>query len=740
MVRVERGLLTALSVLLLGGAVPVPQEGGPEDESHASRDDGAGAPASIDAFVRRAPSPPLMDGRLEDDVWSEAAGLEAFTQIDPEHGSPAQARTEVRLLWDDDGLYVAARMSDPPGERGARVEGMRRDFTYANTDLFGVVLDGFGDGRFAMVFLTNPDGVQRDLLVFDGRDTDDAWNGVWTVRTMPTEDGWSAEFAIPWSTLRYHAGGTWRANFVREARAIQETSGWAPWRRGIDAWDMTYAGTLEGLLPPAPGLNVQVVPYAASQSSAVGRGLTDDPDVEGDVGLDLKWAAAPGTVVDLSLNMDFAQAEVDRQVINLDRFSVFFPERRTFFLESANLFDTGLDIISPFYSRRIGLDDAGAPVPVTGGARLTHRSPRSSAGAMLVHQGASGGAEGTVFGVGRYSLNVGETGRIGGLVATRYDQGLSPDASASNTAAAVDFFVRPTRTLSMRGMVSQTFTEGAGGDGRAAHLWIGNSATWGYVGWLQEYIDEDWEPRSGFTFTRDVITTSPAFNLDLRPEWLPSGVRSIRPGATAYLFHRASSGEFFSGSVRVSPMQLGFQNGGRLWVAAIPEWQRLTLPFRPVPGLEIPEGRYEFTRWEAAYEHDPSANLGGSFVWSVGRYYDGHLTRTTLTTKLAVSSHAVVLASWERSALDQVGGADRTTHLVGPEVRLAASPRLELSGFWQYNTAVDASSLNLRLAWEFRPLSFLHVVYDDRSALDGALTPFPTQRRLIVKATWLWQP
>ena len=357
----------------------------------------------------------------------------------------------------------------------------------------------------------------------------------------------------------------------------------------------------------------------------------------GEVGVDVKWAAAPGTVVDLSWNMDFAQAEVDRQVVNLGRFSVFFPERRTFFLESADLFDTGLDVISPFYSRRIGLDDAGAPVAVTGGARVTHRSPRSSAGAMIVHQGNSKRADGTVFGVGRYTLNVGETGRIGALVVTRHDQGLPSTASASNTAAAVDFFTRPTRTLSMRGMVSRTMTEGPGGDGWAAHVWVGNTAPWGYVGWLQEYIGQGWEPRSGFTFTRDVITTSPAFSLDLRPSWLPSGVRALRPGATAYLFHRASSGEFFSGSVRVSPIEVGFHNGGRAWFALLPEWQDLSAPFRPVPGVEIPSGRYDFTRWEAAFEHDPSANFGGGVVVSGGPYYDGNLTRTVLTTKLALS-------------------------------------------------------------------------------------------------------
>ena len=187
-------------------------------------------------------------------------------------------------------------------------------------------------------------------------------------------------------------------------------------------------------------------------------------------------------------------------------------------------------------------------------------------------------------------------------------------------------------------------------------------------------------------------------------------------------------------------MQIGFQHGGRWWLSAIPTWQDLAGSFSPVPSVQIPAGSYDFTRWETSYEHDPSANFSGSVLANWGRFYDGHLFTTKLRTKVALSSHVVAFAGWERNDFQGVGGSDRTTHLVGPELRLAASPRVELSGIWQYNTAVEASNVNLRLSWEFRPLSFLYVVYNDNASLDGSLRPFPTQRQLIVKATWLWQP
>ena len=698
---------------------------------------GQGAPI---AHASRAAGALDVDGRLEDDAWNAARGIGAFVQVDPTAGAPSRAPTEVRLLWDDAGLYVGAEMTEPDARAATRVEGMRRDFTYETSDVFGVLLDGFGDGRFAMAFMTTPDGVQRDLLVFDGRDADEAWNGIWRVRTDRVEGGWTAEIFIPWKTLRYAGSEGWRVNFIREARAVQETSGWSPWHRGVEPWDMAFAGRLAGIAPPPPGVNAQIQPYFAGRTASTGTTLFGDRASTGDVGIDLKWAATPNTVLDLTYNMDFAQAEVDRQVVNLDRFPVFFPERRTFFLESAGLFHTGLDLISPFYSRRIGLDGAGRPVPVTAGARVTHRSTEASAGALLVRQEGVGAVDGSVFGVGRYVRNVGAMGRLGGLVATRHDQGLPAGASALNTVAAVDWFLRPTTNLFARGMVSRSFTEGSGGDGWAAHALVGNYAPWGYIGWLQEYVGPQWEPRSGFRFTNDVILTGPAVILDLRPGWLPKWARSYTPGVTAYFFNEASSGDFFSGYANVRPLTFLLENGGEVAVSLRPEWQRFEEPFRPVPGLVVPAGRYSFTRWTAAASYDPSANVTGSASFTIGPFYDGSLARSQLSAKAILSPHVVGLASWERNRFRGVAGSDGTTHLFTPELRLALNPRFEVSGIWQYNTAVEASSLNARLSWEFQPLSFLYVVYNENASHDGALAPFPARRQLIVKGTWLWQP
>ena len=698
------------------------------------------------AYASRATGEVVVDGRLGEESWDAARAIGGFVQVDPAAGAPSAAPTNVRLLWDEAGLYVGATLTDPPVRAATRVEGLRRDFTYETSDVFGVLLDGFGDGRFAMAFLTNPDGVQRDMLVFDGREADEAWNGIWEVRTAESEDGWSVEMFIPWKTLRYQSNGRWRVNFIREAQAIQETSGWSPWHRGVAPWDMAFAGRLEGIAPPPPGVNLQVQPYAAGRTGTAGIVPDGNRTSAGDAGLDLKWALTPNTVLDLTYNMDFAQAEVDRQVVNLDRFPVFFPERRTFFLESAGLFHTGLDLIAPFTSRRIGLDDEGRPVPVTGGARLTHRTTTSSAGALLVRQEGVGSLDGSIFGVGRYVRNFGARGRLGGLVTARHDQydrrdsGLPASASARNTVAAADWFFRPTRNLSTRGMISRSFTEGSGGDGWAGHAWVGNNAPWGYIGWLQEYVGPGWEPRSGFVFENDVVLTGPAFRLDLRPDWLPRWARAYTPGVSVFLFNRASTGDLFSGWVSIRPLTLRLENGGEVGLSLRPEWQEFDGGFRPVPGIRVAAGDYRFTRWTLAAAHDPSANLTGAVTYTTGPFYDGSLDKSVVSAKAALSPHVVGFVSWEMNRFHDVGGSDGVTHLLTPELRLALNPRLELSGIWQYNTAADASSLNARLVWEFRPLSFLYVVYNDNASLGEALMPAPDRRQLIIKGTWLWQP
>ncbi|MEM1117926.1 MAG: DUF5916 domain-containing protein, partial [Bacteroidota bacterium] len=673
-------------------------------------------------------------------------------------GAPAALATEVRIAFDGRALYVGAVMRDPLGAEGLRVRDLRRDFDYFDNDHFAFTLDPFGDRRNAVAFEVSPFGALRDLQVRDGVDFNSDWDGVWEARTVRSDSGWTAEIAIPWATLRYPAGAqagqaqTWGLQLSRNGRRTNELSAWSPWPRQFNAYHMAFAGTLAGIEPPPPGRNLRVQPYTLVEAGRVGDASFAD-DVAPQLGGDLKWAVTPGTVLDLTVNTDFAQADADEQIVNLSRFSVFFPERRPFFLESADVFDIGSDNFTPFYSRRIGLDD-GRPIGLDGGARLVSSGGWGRAGALGVRQRSAGGAPASWFGVGRAALNVGAENRLGGMVVARHDEATGPEAgvegvpSRTNTVAVVDGFSRLGRTGAVSGYAAASATSGDGGEGVAAQLWIRNRASWGYAGFLQQVATADYEAATGFVFRRDVLLNSPAVFLDLRPGWLPGTVRSFAPRFVADVFHRPSDGAFLQADVSVTPLRAVFQSGAEAAAFVRPSWQDLdaTEDFRPL-GVPVAAGSYRYLRAGASLSSDPSRRVSGAVEASTGGYFDGRLTTVEATASAAPSPRLAVALRYELNDARRLGveARDVRTHLVGAETRLALSPRLQATAFWQYNSLVDRTFLNARLSWEFAPLSFVYLVVNDTRYVvptaERMATPddFLAEQQGVLKVSYLRQ-
>lgn len=691
--------------------------------------------------ARRTGGPITVDGRLDEPDWAAAGGVQGFRQIEPHQGASATFDTEVSILYDADNLYVGARCRDTEGPTAVRVRNLRRDFDFSTDDVFGVSFDTFRDGHNAMVFETNPWGVRRDQEVLDSDFQDLRWDGAWRVRTERHAEGWTAEMAIPWATLRYPARAKkWSVNFVRVIRRLNETTGWSPWPRAYTPYRMSYAGLLVGIEPPPPSTNLRLQPYAVVRDR---YGAGGDSEVE--VGGDIKWAINPGTVLDVTVNTDFAQADADRQVVNLTRFSVLFPEQRPFFLESASLFSAGLEnSVRPFFSRRIGLDDDGLPIAIHGGVRLTHRNGRRTAGAMLVRQAGRGEFASTTFGVGRFVQNVGRAGRIGALVTTRHDEapGGMGVASATNTVGTLDAYLRPSSHVFVKAMLSGSLTSGLGGDGMAASVDFGRQGNRVTGGWLGEYVGPDYLPAAGFLSRPDLIRNNPGVTLDLRPAWKPDFVRRFVFHSSANVFHRASDRRFQEAQWFVPLLGAYFSNSGWFLSYIVPNWQHLDTAFSPLPGLRIEPGRYQYNRFLVSTSTDTSRHfvLRGDF--ETGRFYDGRSQVLMLSAVATPSPRAALSLAYTLNALHDIGRdrADSTTHLVAPTLRLAFDPNLQLTLFYQRNTAARLSTWNARLSWEFQPLSYVYVVYNERAPL----TPFglfstaagPTDRQLILKVTF----
>ncbi|HAK57342.1 MAG TPA: hydrolase, partial [Acidobacteria bacterium] len=329
---------------------------------------------------------PTIDGRLDEAVWQDAPVVEQFTQQEPLEGEAATERTEVRMLYDSSNLYIGVRAFDSDPE-GIIATEMRRDSQQMlNEDNFQFIIDTFNDSRSGYMFATNPLGAKLEQQIFEegegsgffgpNSNINIDWDGVWNVRSRRTEAGWVAEIAIPMRTLRFIPGESqsWGINFMRLIRRKNESVFWAPIPKAYSLTRVSLAGSLDGLEALSQGVDLRIKPFVV----AGGEGERVDGEIEGsglgEVGLDMTYGVTSGLNLDVTVNTDFAQVEVDEQQVNLTRFSLFFPEKRDFFLENAGLSTVGaltprLKTADLFFSRRVGLSDRGQPVPIIAGGR-----------------------------------------------------------------------------------------------------------------------------------------------------------------------------------------------------------------------------------------------------------------------------------------------------------------------------------------------------------------------------------
>lgn len=693
-----------------------------------------------------------IDGKLDEAEWQLAKPINAFVQVEPLQSEKANHDTEVRVLYNKQFLYFAAFCRDSLGKKGIRVPDMRRDFNFQAHDFFGIAIDAFNDKRNAMAFMTNPYGTQRDLLSFDDRLFDTDWDGLWRVRTHRTEDGWIAEIAIPWQTLRYPKTESemqsWGINFFRNRRKTNELTGWSPYPRAFSVLRMEYAGILKNINPPPPSPNVRVQPYILGVSDRYNGsevGYNRDNSVK--LGGEVKWAVNPNTVLDLTLNTDFAQADADRQVNNVTRFSVFFPERRQFFLENASLFSNGLEPndnlvggsmrIQPFFSRRIGLDASGNPIPVDAGARIVSRSLQRNYGAILMRQRGNEQEGAVNFGVARYSHNIGKQNRIGGIVTMKNRENGSALAGYTNWTGAIDGFFRLSQKLSLNTMIVGTNSTHRATQGVAGFLQLSFNSNQ-FVGWsTSTLVSKDFNPEMGFVSRFDVISNSTGGFAVWRPDWKPKWIRGLEPGFFMETYFQASTGRLQERVLNFNPIWIAFQSGGSLGIFVTPTYQRLDETFSPL-GIDIGAGDYNYLRYEVLAISDPSKKVSYFANYSTGGYYDGRLDFFSARVRTSPVPHFSLGINYESNRFSEVGieKANESVRLVGVESRLALNPRLQLISFYQYNTSQNREIWNVRLAWEFKPLSFVYLVFNQRGY---QTTERQQSQHLIGKITYLKQ-
>lgn len=689
-----------------------------------------------------------VDGKLTERDWQKAEPIKDFFRTEPRQGGDYSFPTEIRILYDKKNIYIGAFCYDSLGKKGIRVQDLRRDFVWGENDIIGVHFDSQNLKQYCLGFQTTPGGNQRDLQVFNGDNFDADWNTLWTVRTHPTDSGYYAEFAIPFKSLRYDKQNiadstSWGVTFIRFARRQGERTVFPPIPQAFTPYRMTYAADLKGLELPPPSTNIRIEPYILTQYDEINDENGTSTNANFKLGGEFKWAVNPKTVVDLTLNTDFAQADVDRAVNNLERFNIFFPERRQFFLENSGIWAGGLQTsIRPFFSRRIGLqgDFNAEPAPIDVGLRFTQRDEKGAIAGLYVRQRETANSQAANFGILRYQKNFGRENNIGMMVTHRQDEAASSLElrEANNSTITLDGLIRPNSSLTINYLASSSIDYETSTYGYAGRVFIGNEANSSYLGWVTEYIDQNYNPEMGFIRQQNVIRHNPGGYYIWRPKkwnWL----RRWDPGIFVDYYHDADEpSNFQQASLYIFPVYLLFTNGSFFEYSFFPTWQNINFEFAPL-GVQVEQDHYYYTRHQIRFNTDRSKKYSLSGGINLGNFYNGKRNTYTSGLRIAPDPHIAFTADYEYNQIRSLGMEedDLDIHLISVGGRLALNPRLQLSTFYQYNSFDEQARWNIRASWEYLPLSFVYLVYNN-TQIDSFETPFKEQQ-FIGKVTLIRQ-
>ena len=689
----------------------------------------------------RASEPPSIDGRLDEAVWDTAARIDSFTQQEPSVGEPATERTEVRMLYDANALYVAVHAYDRD-PAGVIATEMRRDsLRMLEEDNFQLILDTFRDSRSGYMFVTNPLGAKLEQQVFEegggnargsASNINRDWNGVWSAASQRTSDGWTAEIMIPMVTLRSPdvESQVWGINFMRNIRRKNEQVYWAPIPKPYGLTQVSLAGTMGGMTSLTRGLDLRVKPFVVTGGRRDRSDGNVTRDALRDVGVDLKYGLGSGLALDVTLNTDFAQSEVDEQQVNLTRFPLFFAEKRDFFLENSGQFtvsNQGTDrMMDLFFSRRIGLSDSGQPIPIIGGARMTGKVGGHNLAVMDIQTDSAAGSPGENFFVGRYSKDLFGRSKVGGLV-------INKEAAGSrhfNRTVVADAVLAPTRSLSFHTFLARTSTPGVTDGQQAFHA----RALFLNTKWnsYAEYTDiqDNFNAEVGFVPRTGIRTSKVHIERNPRPGgW----IRVMEPMFTV----TNTTDQHNRLLTRRLHHMVGtrLRNGAYINVVHNRIFDRLDVPFVLQNTVTIPVGEYRFNQWTFSFNSNPSRRFYALTTWSPQTFYQGTRRDAEATFGVRASSRVSAELSLQRNDVDLPWGAF-VVHLGIARFDYALSPRMTVRSLSQFNSLTRQLSTSVRYNFIYKPGSDVFVVYDE---LQGNTPGRPEvrNRQFVVKMTYL---
>ena len=706
--------------------------------------------ASGRATIRavRVTTPIRIDGALDEALYTSVPPISDFIQQEPREGDPATEKTEMWVAFDDHNVYVSFRCWESEPDRLVANE-MRRDGPnmWQGNDIVAVSFDTFHDRRNSFNFVMNALGARDDGQVTNERQWNGDWNTVWEVKAGRFDGGWTVETAIPFKSLRYEPGSAqiWGFNAFRTNRWKNEISyvTRVPAARGQNAlYQGSVGATLVGIEAPASRA-LELKPYAISDLRT-DRASARSNDVSGNVGVDVKYGVTQNVTADFTYNTDFAQVEVDEQQVNLTRFSLFFPEKRDFFLENQGLFAFGgaaaggfsaanSDVPILFYSRRIGLNE-GRPVPIIAGGRTTGRVGRYSLGLVDMQTENDAGVRSTNFSVMRLKRDLFRRSNVGVLLTGR---SVGQSGSGTNGVYGIDGTFGFFDDLNVNTYWARSSTNGRNGRDASFRGQLDYQGDRYGVQLEHLAVGEDFNPEVGFVRRHDMRRSSALLRFSPRQTRFKSVRKFFWSGSFDYITNgsghletRDWNGEF----------ALEFQSSDRLSVDLTNNYEFLPRLFDIAPGITLPIGGYSFDNVHVQMDLGQRRKVSGRFAVDRGTFYDGHKTTVSVSRgRMNTGSHLSLEPTYLLNVIDLDEGSF-TNQLLGSRITYTMTPQMFTSALLQYNSSSHSVSANVRLRWEYRPGSEFFIVFnEDRDTLARRF-PALADRALIVKINRLFRP
>ena len=678
-----------------------------------------------------------IDGRLNESAWDSAESTDSFRQTDPVEGAPPTARTLVRVLADTHALVIGI-ICEEPDRSGIVSFSVRRDAPLNSEDHVRVVLGPSADGRSGYVFAVNPTGARYDGLINPGGESENAdWDGIWQAATARLPNGWSVEIRIPLQTLAFKPGlHEWHFNVQRRIQRRLETDRWASPARQYQVTQTSRAGLLTGLPDFDLGMGLSVRPAVTG-----GGGMpAPSEEVEGDFqpSLDVTQRLGANVLASATVNTDFAETEVDTRRTNLTRFPLFFPEKRTFFIEGDDVFAFGLGLnqdVLPYFSRRIGLVD-DQQVPILAGGKVNGRAGNTNFGGLAVRTRDQPGivSDDALMAVGRVKQNIWGESWVGGIASVGDPLGRSGSwmGGADFTYASSHF--RGDRNFLVGVWGLATGRQGLGGDSTAHGFKIDYPNNLWDLALTYKRIGRDFDPSIGFVPRSAVHLANGTLNFSPR----------LSRGPIQQMFYEFQptlatdlSGHWESYRVFAAPINWRFRSGDRFEFNVVPVGERLVAPFEVEGDVVVAPGSYQWRRYRLEAGTAQKRRLYTQVTWWFGGFYDGTLDQFQWTGAWNPMPLVTVEFSGERN-VGRLGSGRFTQTLTGTRLRVNISPDLSIASYVQYDTDSESVGTNTRIRWTFLPVADLFIVYNHnvRSILDRWRLD---SNQLLVKLQYAWR-